>query len=479
MSKERAFIDKIAPIVSKYESEFFHAVTIAQACLESGYGTSKLATEANNIFGIKASYPWRGKTYNVLTGEEAEDGSRYQTKADFRAYDSWEESIKDHASFMVSTEQRKSTYAVAINASSPKEQAKALSKTYATDSNYGEELIKIMDRYNLYQYAVNKRGAEKVEVKPPLKIVREILPPTKTFGYIGKPWTITLHQTGAPGVGQNARAMANYQRNMSNPANREQKSWHYQVDDHEAIQSFEHGYGCWHASDGRGNGNMHTVAIESCINADGNYAKTIDNTCKLMAWICFKEGFDPRKIKRHYDWAPDKKWCPAQILNGKQGFTFAKVIDMTIKELAILHAQSAGKVSLNPQGLATEELAKYEPPKMPYKEHAVGDTVTLANDFRWYDYSNNKLMLSKRQSELTGTTDKVVEVKKIDPVGTSRIMYRLDKYNSWILEEYLKESYAHWKVISKEEDEAIKEAQPLKDGQFRWNGKVYEIKEIN
>ena len=472
-----SFIEEIGALAVKYPSAFFNSVTIAQACLESSYGQSDLARFANNYFGYKASDGWTGSTYGKDSYEER-NGKLGKEYSRFRAYDNMEESVKDHANMMERSDYHKKVYAKAINAKTPQEQAHALTGTYATDSGYGGKLIDIMDKYNLYRFD-KKKGSDKVaEVKAPLKIIQEFLPQTKTFGYIGKAKGITLHQTGAPGRGQNARAMANYQRNMSNPNNWEQKSWHYQVDDHEAIQSFPHGVGCWHASDGNGPGNRTTIAIESCINADGNYAKTIENTCKLMAWICYCEGFNPRtQIKRHYDYAPDKKWCPAQILNGKQGFTYAKVIDMTIKELEKLKASSKGKVSLNPQGLSTEDLSAYEVPKMPYKEHKVGDVVTLAKDFRWYDPQQNKLMLSKRKDELQGTTDKIADVKSITPVGTSRVMYRLEKYNSWILEEYLKESYAHWKTIEKVE-ESEKQTEPLKDGEFIWNGKKYKIEAV-
>ena len=48
------FIEYIAKMVIQTPSDFFNSVSIAQACLESGYGTSDLYKGFNNAFGYKA-----------------------------------------------------------------------------------------------------------------------------------------------------------------------------------------------------------------------------------------------------------------------------------------------------------------------------------------------------------------------------------------------------------------------------------------
>ena len=86
-TQEQTFIDVMA---EKCQSRCLNAhllpsLCIAQACLESAYGTSELAVQANNLFGIKASN-WSGRVYNKATKEW--DGSKYITiTAGFRAYD--------------------------------------------------------------------------------------------------------------------------------------------------------------------------------------------------------------------------------------------------------------------------------------------------------------------------------------------------------------------------------------------------------
>ena len=64
------FISKIAPVVQKYAKQYGYKVCspiIAQACLESGYGLSSLASKYNNYFGLKCGSSWRGKSVNLQT----------------------------------------------------------------------------------------------------------------------------------------------------------------------------------------------------------------------------------------------------------------------------------------------------------------------------------------------------------------------------------------------------------------------------
>lgn len=146
-----SFIEQIAPLVQKYPSKIFNSVTIAQACLESAFGQSDLARGGNNLFGIKASAPWTGPVFNKDSLEER-SGVLKPENSDFRSYATIEDSIADHASFFESTEYRKSYYAKVLNATTPEEQARALTGTYATDSRYGDKLIKFINDYDLKQY---------------------------------------------------------------------------------------------------------------------------------------------------------------------------------------------------------------------------------------------------------------------------------------------------------------------------------------
>ena len=127
----------------------FASITLAQAKLESGTGSSGLTRKANNLFGIKA-YNWAGNTTTMMTNEQVQ-GVVVTISAPFRAYNSWDESIQDHTSFL--TENK--TYADhgVLNASTYQQQAQALqSAGYATDSNYARLLVTIIKQYGLDKY---------------------------------------------------------------------------------------------------------------------------------------------------------------------------------------------------------------------------------------------------------------------------------------------------------------------------------------
>lgn len=118
------------------------SITLAQGLLESGAGKSRLATKANNHFGIKCGSDWRGRTIyhdDDLKGEC------------FRSYKSAHESFEDHGKFL----RGKSRYAALFNLSITdyKGWAKGLkSAGYATNPNYAPMLINIIELYQLYQY---------------------------------------------------------------------------------------------------------------------------------------------------------------------------------------------------------------------------------------------------------------------------------------------------------------------------------------
>lgn len=147
------YISCASQLASKYPSEFFHSVTIAQAILEPYWGQSVLAREHNNYFGYKAKEnEWSGRTIKYESGEENSDGNKYLQESIFRSYDSAEHSFADHAKMMVRSAWYADYYKVPINAKTAKEQARGLTGTYATDSDYAKKLIEIMDKYDLYQY---------------------------------------------------------------------------------------------------------------------------------------------------------------------------------------------------------------------------------------------------------------------------------------------------------------------------------------
>ena len=121
------------------------AIIESQAKMSDGnwrVGASTLSQEANNYFGIKC-HSWKGKVYNIDTGEVAKDGTKYVDKnACFRAYDSVEDSILDYIDFVqVNSNYRKAGY---FEAKTVKEQAEALKRAgYATSPTYAKTVTNV------------------------------------------------------------------------------------------------------------------------------------------------------------------------------------------------------------------------------------------------------------------------------------------------------------------------------------------------
>jgi LysM repeat protein len=116
------------------------SITLAQGILESGTGQSHLAVKGNNHFGIKCT-DWSGeKMYHDddLKGEC------------FRVYKNAEESFVDHSLFL----KHRSRYSILfdLEVTDYKAWAKGLRKTgYATDPNYSDRLIAIIEDLKLYE----------------------------------------------------------------------------------------------------------------------------------------------------------------------------------------------------------------------------------------------------------------------------------------------------------------------------------------
>lgn len=125
------------------------SVTIAQIVQESAGkyagGLSKLGAEYNNLFGIKAGSSWTGNTVTMSTAEYGSNG-KYYVNAKFRAYNNVQDSIDDHGKLLSSNRYTQYT----SSATNAAEYAKAIHAAgYATDPNYANSLISIINNNNL------------------------------------------------------------------------------------------------------------------------------------------------------------------------------------------------------------------------------------------------------------------------------------------------------------------------------------------
>lgn len=143
------FVDSIAEYASQIaaENDLYASVMIAQAALETGFGSSSLSQEPNyNFFGIKGSY--EGQSVSMSTQEDSGSGM-YTTMASFRKYPSPKESLEDYAKLL-----KEPMYSGAwkSNTTNYKDATEFLTGRYATDHEYAAKLNAIIEAYDLTQY---------------------------------------------------------------------------------------------------------------------------------------------------------------------------------------------------------------------------------------------------------------------------------------------------------------------------------------
>ncbi|MGD6815630.1 glucosaminidase domain-containing protein [Metabacillus sp. 84] len=142
------FIDLVLPYVLKVQKEenIAASVLLAQSILETGWGESYLAKTAFNLFGIKGSY--KGQSLVVRTIEYIE-GEERVVSSSFKRYPSWYESFKDLVEFY----KRGTRYAPIFAETDYKKACAALQQAgYASDPNYANKLIGIIERNGLSKY---------------------------------------------------------------------------------------------------------------------------------------------------------------------------------------------------------------------------------------------------------------------------------------------------------------------------------------
>ena len=129
------------------------SIILAQGILESTAGTSKLATDANNHFGIKCHKEWTGKTF--IQDDETKNEC-------FRKYSDPLESFRDHSHFLTRRDRYKVLFALEI--SDYQGWARGLKAAgYATNPKYADLLIKTIETYKLYKFDKIAAGKPKPE----------------------------------------------------------------------------------------------------------------------------------------------------------------------------------------------------------------------------------------------------------------------------------------------------------------------------
>ena len=167
--ERKEFINSIQEGAVKGEKDYgiIPSLTIAQAILESGWGTSQLSKRANNLFGIKAFSDWTGARITLHTSEWYKSQMKI-VAADFRAYDSFNESIEDHNKLLSYTR-----YRPVRESTDYKEACQRIYECgYATDPRYAEKLISIIESYRLFNFDGGFENREAAVDKQESKLIK-------------------------------------------------------------------------------------------------------------------------------------------------------------------------------------------------------------------------------------------------------------------------------------------------------------------
>ena len=158
-----AFVDALWPVAEQAAAKINlpPEALLAQAALETGWGRHVMqhgtGDSSHNLFGIKADSRWQGDKVMVST-LEYRDGVALNTRANFRAYESFEHSFSDYVDFV----RRNPRYRQALaQTNDPKAYFSALQEAgYATDPAYAQKIQRILDSESMQRAAQSaKEGA--------------------------------------------------------------------------------------------------------------------------------------------------------------------------------------------------------------------------------------------------------------------------------------------------------------------------------
>ena len=493
MPHKQEFIKKVkdGAIRGWEKHKILPSLTIAQACLESSFGQSKLATEGNNLFGIKGDY--KGESIIINTREQKNDGSWITIDAEFAKYPDQATSVEEHGAFFSSTPWRKENYKHVFGETDYKEAVRAIlppeaEAGYATDKMYADKIINIIEQYNLTQY---DKGDNKMS-KPTVLFIA---------GHGRK--RNGVFDPGATGMVKEGEHR--YMTNKLFPAIRKhlpagakaQFLTSHNVYDYGDLVTQARKYG------------RDTIVIECHFDAVGN------NVAK-GGHVIIHKGYKPdsvdlalvKAIKDSVGIFTGYKHRGHAGLSGRNNLANVNRaarggVNYRLIELGFCtnpadasymnnrYEDIAKSIVKNVFGSTGNKavasasnrkpVPKYTSPSIPFTKLKSGDKVKIravkSQDGRdempnWYIPAENKWVApSKSFLGQTITIDKVINVS----ASYSKRAYLIKEANSYLLEQDIEEARAGWKVVKKEEP-ATKE--PKKDNQFVIDNVLYEVNEV-
>lgn len=185
---QEEYIENIGAAASEdmVNSGVLASLTVSQAILEAGWGTSTMAKLAKNLFGIKANANWTGMVYDSNAGVVHSSYSAYvaantssyvssNTQRIWRAYATWYESLADHSLLLTSASRYDDIpyeydyVAAAWN---------IIEDGYASDMEYTKKIVNCIEVYNLSRFDVLEYPEDQAVI---VTKTRKYLPMTETW----------------------------------------------------------------------------------------------------------------------------------------------------------------------------------------------------------------------------------------------------------------------------------------------------------
>ena len=182
-------------------------------------------------------------------------------------------------------------------------------------------------------------------------------------------------------------------------SNNNQVSYHVAIDDKEAMQGIPFNRNAWHSSDGaNGKGNRKGIAIEICYSKSGGdkFIQAEKNASQYIAKLLKERGWNTSKVKRHYDFATNKKYCPHRTMD----MGWDRFLNMVQKELDKLNkpTTSVQQPSTSTTSIKVGDKVKVKTTATKYATGQAMSSFVKGSTYTVEKVDGNKLLLSDIKS---------------------------------------------------------------------------------
>ena len=302
------FINQIAPYIQKYAPSYgirVYSPIIAQAVLESASGTSELAANAHNYFGLKyraGRCPTACGIYHKIGSEQNNDGSYSSSPMQWMKFPDMESGVQGYFDFTDIP-----AYSNLKEVTDPLTYLENIKKDgYATSLQYVENLMNVIHKYDLTKYDTPAAASN-----PVCPVIRTLSANPANYG-------------GSRAASSVRYLVYHYTANKTDKAksNFVKSSAHYFVDEHDIYRSVEDlktaysvGGRKWSDCTSTGGGSMYgkitntnSISIEMCSSNGEILEATLQNAVRLGKELMQKYHIPLSNVYRHFD--VNGKHCP-------------------------------------------------------------------------------------------------------------------------------------------------------------------------